>query len=153
MDQLKSAILTILIGLVAAGLVPMLHLGIQALKQKVDALKLGKWNSVADLAFDELDTAVTKLQPLADDMKKKATDGKLDDAQIAELKRQAIAFAHDNLLPVGIDVAKQIPATLLEGWVTHLVEARRDPGITASVGGAAAVLAQPVKTPATVAAK
>ena len=152
MDSLKSYLIIAVLGIVAAGLVPLLHLGIQALKSKVDGMKLGKWNAVADMAFDELDTAITALQPLVDQMKAKANDHKLDDAQIAELKRQAIQFAHDNLLPVGVDVLKQIPQTLLEGWVTHLVESRRNPAVVASTG-AAAVLSRPVVTPATASQK
>lgn len=117
------------------------------LRKKAQETDLGRWDRATDLILDELDTAVTKLQPLVDDMKSKAKDGKLDAEQVALLKTKAIEYVKKELVPAGIDVAKTVSADMLSDWVTHLVETRKNAALSVKVNAAAGVLAKPVATP------
>lgn len=139
----KNAALEVFVPILCALFTALSSYGIAWLRKKAQEADLGVWDKSADLIIDELDTAITKFQPLVDEMKQKAKDGKLDAEQVAMLKAKAIEYVKTQLAPMGIDVAKAVSAELMSDWVTHLVETRKNAALAVKVTGAAAVLAKP----------
>lgn len=121
----QKAALEVFVPVLCALFTALAGYGIAWLRKKAQEADLGVWDKAADLILDELDTAITKLQPLVDEMKAKAKDGKLDAEQIAALKGKAIDYVTKELAASGINVAKTVSSEMLGDWVTHLVETRR----------------------------
>lgn len=133
-----------ILGTAAATLaIPMLHRALAWLHAKANEAELGKWSKLADLAFEETDTAVSALQPLADELKERSKDGTLSQEDVKSLKGKAVDMVSTSLKPVAADLLKKIPATLIEGWVDHLVAMRQDPKLQSSVANAVDRLAAP----------
>lgn len=143
----KEAALQVFVPVLCALFTALSAYGVAWLRKKAQEADLGVWDKAADLILDELDTAVTKLQPLVEEMKAKARDGKLDEQQIAMLKAKAIEYVKTELTPRGINVAKTVSAEMLSDWVTHLVEARKNAALTVKANAAVGVLAKPPATP------
>jgi len=141
--DLKEAAIQVFVPVLCALFTALAGYGVAWLRKKAQEANLGVWKDSAEIVFDELDTAITKFQPLVDEMKAKAKDGKLDAAQVALIQAKAIDFVQTQLKPQGIDVAKTVGAEMLSGWVTHLVEMRKDPALVANVNTATSVLAKP----------
>lgn len=121
----KSVALDVFVPILCAMATALSGYAIAWLRKKAQEADLGVWDKAADLILDELDTAVTKLQPLVDEMKAKAKDGKLDAEQVSALKARAIEYVRSELAPRGINVAKTVSSEMLGDWVTHLVESRK----------------------------
>jgi len=139
----KAAAIQVFVPVLCALFTALAGYGVAWLRKKAQEANLGVWKDAAEIVFDELDTAITKFQPLVDEMKAKAKDGKLDAEQVAILQAKAIDFVQTQLKPQGIDVAKTVGAEMLSGWVTHLVEMRKNPALAANVNTAASVLSKP----------
>jgi hypothetical protein len=129
----KAAALQVFVPVLCALFTALAGYGVAWLRKRAEEANLGVWKDAAEIVFDELDTAITKFQPLVDEMKAKAKDGKLDSDQIAALQAKAIDFVQTQLKPQGINVLKTVGAEMLSGWVTHLVEMRKNPALVANV--------------------
>jgi hypothetical protein len=139
----KDIITRTVLSLLAIILVPGGHYLVQIMRAKVASMKLGKWNQIADHAFDSLDTFVTNAQPLVEEMKEASKTGKLTQDQIDKLKNDAVQYASDNAKKIGVDLAQHISEDVLSDWVTHIVEARKNPALNAATTNALTVLAAP----------
>lgn len=125
MKEILEAALQVFVPVLCVLFTALASFGVAWLRKKAQEADLGVWDKAADLILDELDTAITKFQPLVDEMKSKAKDGKLDAEQVALLKAKAIEYVKKELAPAGIDVAKTVSSEMLGDWVTSIVESKK----------------------------
>ena len=92
------------------------------LKEKYSHIKVAGWDIDTKIIWEELDTAVAKFQPLADQFK--ANGSNITPEQKDILHKQVSEYLATTLKTAGIDLAKRVPTELLNQWISDKVADR-----------------------------